>query len=43
MLSAMGQDGMVRETIIKGAKTFIVKPFKEEIIINTINKVLSQR
>jgi two-component system chemotaxis response regulator CheY len=42
MLSAMGQEGMVRDAIIKGAKTFIVKPFKDELIIKTINKVLSQ-
>jgi two-component system chemotaxis response regulator CheY len=42
MLSAMGQEGMVRESIIKGAKTFIVKPFKDDLLIKTINKVLSQ-
>lgn len=41
MLSAMGQEGMVRNAVLKGAKTFIVKPFKEEILIKTLNKVLS--
>jgi two-component system chemotaxis response regulator CheY len=41
MLSAMGQEAMVRDAIMRGAKTFIVKPFKEEHIIKTINKVLA--
>ena len=40
MVSAMGQEGMVKETIINGAKTFIVKPFKEEFLYQTICKVL---
>lgn len=41
MISAMGQEGMVKEAILSGAKTFIVKPFKEEFVIQTLNKVLS--
>jgi two-component system chemotaxis response regulator CheY len=40
MVSAMGQEGMVKESIISGAKTFIVKPFKEEFLYQTIGKVL---
>jgi two-component system chemotaxis response regulator CheY len=40
MVSAMGQEGMVKESIISGAKTFIVKPFKEEYLYQTICKVL---
>lgn len=40
MVSAMGQEGMVKEAIISGAKTFIVKPFKEEFLYQTISKVL---
>ncbi|KGK88694.1 histidine kinase [Desulfosporosinus sp. HMP52] len=40
MVSAMGQEGMVKESIICGAKTFIVKPFKEEFLYQTISKVL---
>lgn len=40
MVSAMGQEGMVKESIICGAKTFIVKPFKEELLYQTISKVL---
>lgn len=40
MVSAMGQEGMVKEAIISGAKTFVVKPFKEEFLYQTISKVL---
>jgi len=40
MVSAMGQEGMVKDAIINGAKTFIVKPFKEEFLYQTICKVL---
>ncbi|MGI6175388.1 MAG: response regulator [Christensenellales bacterium] len=39
MVSAMGQESMVREAIISGAKGFIVKPFKEDVIINAINNM----
>ena len=41
MMSAMGQEGMVREAIMLGAKSFIIKPFKEDHVIQTLNKVLS--
>jgi len=39
MVSAMGQEAMVREAIISGAKGFIVKPFKEDGIIAAIKKL----
>ncbi|NLM83188.1 MAG: response regulator [Clostridiales bacterium] len=39
MVSAMGQEAMVREAILSGAKGFIVKPFKEEGIIAAIDKL----
>ncbi len=39
MLSAMGQQEMVMEAIMAGAKSFIVKPFKEEHVIMTLNKL----
>jgi two-component system chemotaxis response regulator CheY len=39
MVSAMGQETMVREAIMSGAKGFIVKPFKEEAIISAIDKL----
>lgn len=41
MVSAMGQESMVKEAIMNGASTFIVKPFKEEQVMNTINKLLT--
>lgn len=36
MLSAMGQERMVRDAIVAGAKNFIVKPFKEDQIVQTL-------
>lgn len=39
MVSAMGQEAMVREAIISGAKGFIVKPFKEEGIVSALKKL----
>lgn len=41
MMSAMGQESMVKEAIMSGAKTFIVKPFKEDFIVQTLNKIIS--
>jgi len=40
MVSAMGQEEMVREAVLKGAKSFIIKPFNEEQLIKTLNKIL---
>ncbi|MEG0940818.1 MAG: response regulator [Oscillospiraceae bacterium] len=40
MCSAMGQEAMVMEAIRLGALDFIVKPFKADRIIQTVNKVL---
>ena len=40
MVSAMGQEKMVMDAVISGAKSFIVKPFKEEQVINTLKKLL---
>ena len=39
MVSAMGQEAMVRDAIVSGAKGFIVKPFKEDGIISAIRKL----
>jgi len=39
MVSAMGQENLVRESIISGAKTFIVKPFKSEQVVDTIKQI----
>ncbi len=40
MISAMGQERMVKEAILNGAKNFIVKPYKEEHIVQTLLKVM---
>ncbi|MEN8904531.1 MAG: response regulator [Clostridiales bacterium] len=40
MVSAMGQEVIVKEAVLGGAKTFIVKPFKEDHVVMTLNKIL---
>lgn len=40
MCSAMGQQGMVIESIQAGARDFIVKPFQADRIIEAVKKVL---
>lgn len=40
MCSAMGQEAMVMEAIKLGALDFIVKPFKADRIVQTVNKIL---
>ena len=40
MCSAMGQESMVVEAIRNGAKDFIVKPFKSERIIKTVQGII---
>lgn len=40
MASAMGQEAYVKEAIMSGAKSFVVKPFKEDHFITTLKKVL---
>lgn len=39
MISSMGQEVLVREAIMNGAKTFIVKPFKEDHVIEALKKI----
>ncbi len=39
MVSAMGQETLVREAIMSGAKSFIVKPYKEEHIVQTLRSI----
>lgn len=41
MCSAMGQQRMIVEAIKLGAKDFIVKPFVESAVVDSINRVLS--
>ena len=40
MCSAMGQQSMVVEAINSGAKDFIVKPFQQDRVLESIRKVL---
>jgi len=40
MVSAMGQEAMVRDAVLSGAKGFIVKPFKEDGFLNAISKLI---
>jgi two-component system chemotaxis response regulator CheY len=38
MVSAMGQESTVQKAILNGAKGFIVKPYKEDMIISHLNR-----
>jgi len=40
MVSALGQEKMVKDAILAGAKDFIVKPFQPDRILDAISKVL---
>ena len=42
MCSAMGQESMVVDAIKSGAKDFIVKPFNQERIVETVKTILGQ-
>ena len=39
MVSALGQENFVRDAILAGAKGFIVKPFKEDVILKALEKL----
>lgn len=39
MISAMGQETFVREAVKLGAKGFVVKPFNEDYIVQTLMKL----
>lgn len=40
MCSAMGQESMVMEAVRSGAKDFIIKPFKPDRVLKTVNSIL---
>ncbi len=42
MCSALGQETLVQEAMSAGARDFIVKPFKPDVVIATIEKVLEK-
>lgn len=39
IVSAMGQESYVRESIMAGAKNFIVKPFNKEHVLKVLNSL----
>lgn len=39
MMSAMGQEHMVKEAVLSGAKSFVVKPFTEEHVVQVLRKI----
>ncbi|MGE4484098.1 MAG: response regulator [Oscillospiraceae bacterium] len=39
MVSAMGQETIVRDAVLSGAKGFIVKPFKEDGLLSALKKL----
>lgn len=41
MVSAMGQEAYVREAVMQGAKSFIVKPFTEVQVIKVLHSLLA--
>lgn len=40
MISAMGQEHLVKEAVISGAKGFIIKPFKDDALVKALNKIV---
>jgi two-component system chemotaxis response regulator CheY len=42
MVSALGQDSLVLEAVESGARDFIVKPFKEEKVLEVVRRVTGQ-
>lgn len=39
MVSAMGQETVIKNAVMVGAKNFILKPFKEESVIKVLNSL----
>jgi len=42
MVSALGQDSLVLEAVEAGARDFIVKPFREDKVLETIRRIVGQ-
>ncbi len=42
MCSAMGQESLILEAVQSGARDFIVKPFKEEKVLEVVRRISSQ-
>ncbi len=43
MCSALGQETLVMEALQAGAKDFIVKPFKPDNVLSTLQKVIEKK
>lgn len=41
MVSAMGQECLVKEAVLNGARSFIIKPYKERQMVETLTKIAS--
>lgn len=41
--SAMGQQEIIKEAVVAGARGFVIKPFEEEDLVKEINKALKFR
>ncbi len=41
IISAMGQDAMVKEALAAGAKNFLVKPLKMETVVDTLKRAIN--
>ena len=39
MISAMGQESIVREAVVSGAVGFVIKPFNEETVLKAFSKL----
>lgn len=39
MISAMGQEGIVKDAVLSGAIGFIIKPFNEEQVVRGLSKL----
>jgi two-component system chemotaxis response regulator CheY len=42
MVSAMGQESFLKEAVLNGAKYFIVKPLKEDVVIETLTRIAAK-
>jgi len=42
MCSALGQEALVLEAVQGGARDFIVKPFKEERVVEVVRRICGQ-
>jgi two-component system chemotaxis response regulator CheY len=42
IVTAMGQESLIKEAVMNGAASFIVKPFKEDKLINVLDGVMNK-